>query len=121
MNLKQVILVTRKLPDAVVMGKTVTTELAAYGPGKARNPHNPEHTPGGSSSGSAAAVASHMVPLAIGTQTNGSVIRPASYCGVVGFKPTHGLIPRTGVLVQSAPLDTVGTFARSYMEMTSRL
>ena len=98
---------------AVVMGKTVTTELAAYGPGKTRNPHNPEHTPGGSSSGSAAAVAAHMVPLAIGTQTNGSVIRPASYCGVVGFKPTHGLIPRTGVLVQSAPLDTVGTFARS--------
>jgi len=98
---------------AVVMGKTVTTELAAYGPGKTRNPHNPEHTPGGSSSGSAAAVAAHMVPLAIGTQTNGSVIRPASYCGVVGFKPTHGLIPRSGVLVQSAPLDTVGTFARS--------
>ena len=98
---------------AVVMGKTVTTELAAYGPGKTRNPHNPEHTPGGSSSGSAAAVAAQMVPLAIGTQTNGSVIRPASYCGVVGFKPTHGLIPRTGVLVQSAPLDTVGTFARS--------
>ena len=102
-----------KEAGAVVMGKTVTTELAAYGPGKTRNPHNPKHTPGGSSSGSAAAVASHMVPLAIGTQTNGSVIRPASYCGVVGFKPTHGLIPRTGVLVQSAPLDTVGTFARS--------
>ena len=98
---------------AVVMGKTVTTELAAYGPGKTRNPHNPEHTPGGSSSGSAAAVAAQMVPLAVGSQTNGSVIRPASYCGVVGFKPTHGLIPRTGVLVQSAPLDTVGTFARS--------
>jgi len=98
---------------AVIMGKTVTTELAVLGPGKTKNPHNPAHTPGGSSSGSAAAVAAHMVPLAIGTQTNGSVIRPASYCGVVGFKPSHGLIPRTGVLALSAPLDTVGTFARS--------
>ena len=98
---------------AVIMGKTVTTELAVLGPGKTKNPHNPEHTPGGSSSGSAAAVAAFMVPLAIGTQTNGSVIRPASFCGIVGFKPTHGLIPRTGVLAQSGPLDTVGTFARS--------
>ena len=98
---------------AVIMGKTVTTELAVLGPGKTRNPHNPAHTPGGSSSGSAAAVAAHMVPLAIGTQTNGSVIRPASYCGVVGFKPSHGLIPRAGVLALSASLDTVGTFARS--------
>ncbi len=97
---------------AVIMGKTVTTELAVYGPGKTRNPHNTEHTPGGSSSGSAAAVASYMVPLAIGSQTNGSIIRPASYCGVVGFKPTHGLIPRSGVLCQSPPLDTIGTFAR---------
>ena len=102
-----------KEAGAVIMGKTVTTELAAYGPGKTRNPHNPDHTPGGSSSGSAAAVAANMVPLAIGTQTNGSVIRPASYCGVIGFKPTHGLIPRVGVLAQSAPLDTVGTFANS--------
>ena len=98
---------------AVIMGKTVTTELAVYGPGKTKNPHNPTHTPGGSSSGSAAAVAAHMVPLAVGTQTNGSVIRPASFCGIVGFKPSHGLIPRTGVLTQSSPLDTVGTFARS--------
>jgi len=98
---------------AVIMGKTVTTELAVFGPGKTRNPHNPKHTPGGSSSGSAAAVASYMVPLAIGTQTNGSVIRPASFCGVVGFKPTHGLIPRTGILAQSRWLDTVGVFARS--------
>ncbi len=98
---------------AVIMGKTVTTELAVSGPGKTTNPHNPAHTPGGSSSGSAAAVASHMVPLAIGTQTNGSVIRPASYCGIVGFKPSHGSIPRTGVLALSAPLDTMGTFARS--------
>ena len=98
---------------AIIMGKTVSTELAVFGPGKTRNPHNPEHTPGGSSSGSAAAVAAYMVPLAIGTQTNGSVIRPASFCGVVGFKPTHGLIPRTGVLALSAHLDTIGTFARS--------
>ncbi len=98
---------------AVIMGKTVSTELAVFGPGKTRNPHNPKHTPGGSSSGSAAAVASYMVPLAIGTQTNGSVIRPASFCGVVGFKPTHGLIPRTGILAQSHWLDTVGVFARS--------
>ena len=82
---------------AVIMGKTVTTELATYAPGKTRNPHNPEHTPGGSSSGSAAAVAIGMVPLAVGTQTNGSVLRPAAYCGVVGFKPSFGLISRHGV------------------------
>jgi Asp-tRNA(Asn)/Glu-tRNA(Gln) amidotransferase A subunit family amidase len=98
---------------AVVIGKTVATELAYFLPGKTRNPANPEHTPGGSSSGSAAAVAAGMVPLAIGTQTNGSVIRPASFCGVIGFKPTHGLIPRTGILKQSPPLDTVGVFART--------
>ena len=98
---------------AVIMGKTVTTELATYAPGKTRNPHNLEHTPGGSSSGSAAAVAAGMVPLAIGTQTNGSVIRPASYCGVVGFKPTHGKIPRSGILTQSRPLDHVGVFGRT--------
>lgn len=102
-----------KEAGAVIMGKTVTTELAVFGPGKTKNPHNPAHTPGGSSSGSAAAVAAYMVPLAIGTQTNGSVIRPASFCGVVGFKPSHGLIPRTGILRQSPPLDTVGAFARS--------
>jgi Asp-tRNA(Asn)/Glu-tRNA(Gln) amidotransferase A subunit family amidase len=101
----------------IPMGKTVTTELATYAPGKTRNPHRDaaggDHTPGGSSSGSAAAVAAGMVPLAIGTQTNGSVIRPASFCGVYGFKPTFGLIPRTGVLTQSPPLDQVGVFARS--------
>ncbi|HJO74348.1 MAG TPA: amidase, partial [Rhodospirillales bacterium] len=102
-----------KEAGAVIMGKTVSTELAVFGPGKTKNPHNPEHTPGGSSSGSAAAVASFMVPLAIGTQTNGSMIRPASYCGVVGFKPTHGLIPRNGVLALSSFLDTIGTFART--------
>ncbi len=98
---------------AVIMGKTVTTELATYFPGKTRNPHNAEHTPGGSSSGSAAAVAAGMVPLAVGTQTNGSVIRPAAYCGVYGFKPTYGLIPRSGVLKQSRALDQIGVFART--------
>lgn len=98
---------------AIIMGKTVTTEMAFMHPGKTRNPHNSDHTPGGSSSGSAAAVASLMVPLAIGTQTGGSIIRPAAYCGVVGFKPTFGAIPRTGILAQSPSLDTVGVFARS--------
>jgi Asp-tRNA(Asn)/Glu-tRNA(Gln) amidotransferase A subunit family amidase len=98
---------------AVIMGKTVTAELAYYAPGKTRNPHNPAHTPGGSSSGSAAAVAAGMIPLAVGTQTNGSVIRPASFCGVVGFKPTHGMISRSGVLHQSWHLDQVGVFANS--------
>ncbi|MDP6786769.1 MAG: amidase [Rhodospirillales bacterium] len=98
---------------AVILGKTVTTELAVYSPGKTTNPADTAHTPGGSSSGSAAAVASAMVPLSIGTQTNGSVIRPASFCGVLGFKPSHGRISRAGVLKQSPPLDTVGVFARS--------
>jgi Asp-tRNA(Asn)/Glu-tRNA(Gln) amidotransferase A subunit family amidase len=98
---------------AVIMGKTVTTELAFYEPRETANPHNPTHTPGGSSSGSAAAVAAHMVPLAVGTQTNGSVIRPAAFCGVVGFKPSHGVISRAGLLTQSRPLDCVGVFANS--------
>ena len=98
---------------AVIMGKTATTEFATYAPAKTRNPHDAAHTPGGSSSGSAAAVAAGMVPLAIGTQTNGSVIRPAAYCGVYGFKPTHGLIPRTGILALSRALDHVGVFART--------
>jgi Asp-tRNA(Asn)/Glu-tRNA(Gln) amidotransferase A subunit family amidase len=98
---------------AIVIGKTVTTEFAYFSPGKTRNPHDPERTPGGSSSGSAAAVAAGMVPLAVGTQTYGSVIRPASFCGIVGFKPTHGLIPRTGILPLAPPLDTVGVFART--------
>jgi len=97
---------------AVILGKTVTTECAYFNPGKTRNPHNPEHTPGGSSSGSAAAVAAAMVPLALGSQTAGSVIRPAAFCGVYGFKPTHGLIPRTGVLQLSRTLDHIGLFAR---------
>ena len=106
--------VTRlRAAGAVIMGKTVTTELAYFSPGKTRNPHNPEHTPGGSSSGSAAAVACSMVPLAIGSQTNGSVIRPAAFCGVYGFKPSHGLISRHGVLKLSRTLDHVGVFART--------
>ena len=98
---------------AIILGKTVTTELAVYAPGKTRNPHDPERTPGGSSSGSAAAVAVGMVPLAIGTQTGGSVIRPASYCGVYGYKPSYGRISRHLVLQQSRPLDQVGVFART--------
>ena len=98
---------------AVILGKTVTTEFAYFAPGKTRNPHHPEHTPGGSSSGSAAAVAATMVPLAIGSQTNGSTIRPAAYCGVIGFKPTHGLISRHGALRLSHTLDHVGLFANS--------
>jgi Asp-tRNA(Asn)/Glu-tRNA(Gln) amidotransferase A subunit family amidase len=98
---------------AILLGKTVTTELAVFGPGKTRNPHDPRRTPGGSSSGSAAAVASTMAPLALGTQTNGSVIRPAAYCGVVGYKPSYGTISRSGVLKQSPPLDQVGVFART--------
>ncbi|MBI4593676.1 MAG: amidase [Candidatus Rokubacteria bacterium] len=98
---------------AVILGKTVTTEFAAGAPGKTSNPHNPAHTPGGSSSGSAAAVAAGMVPLALGSQTTGSTIRPASFCGVYGFKPTHGLIPRPGMLRLSPTLDHVGMFART--------
>jgi Asp-tRNA(Asn)/Glu-tRNA(Gln) amidotransferase A subunit family amidase len=97
---------------ALVMGKTVTTELATYAPGKTCNPHDAGHTPGGSSSGSAAAVAAGMVPLAVGTQTNGSVIRPASFCGVVGYKPSFGWISRRGVLVQAPSFDQVGVFGR---------
>ncbi len=98
---------------AVIMGKTVTTEFAGRAPGKTRNPHDPAHTPGGSSSGSAAAVAAGMVPLTLGSQTNGSTVRPASFCGVYGFKPTHGLIPRHGMFRLSRTLDHVGLFARA--------
>jgi Asp-tRNA(Asn)/Glu-tRNA(Gln) amidotransferase A subunit family amidase len=98
---------------AVIIGKTVTTEFAYFHPGASRNPHDPERTPGGSSSGSAAAVAAGMAPLAIGSQTNGSVIRPASFCGVYGFKPSHGTISRARALVLSHALDHVGVFANS--------
>jgi len=98
---------------AIVMGKTVTTEFACFTPGKTANPRNPAHTPGGSSSGSAAAVADRMAPLAFGTQTAGSVIRPAAFCGVVGYKPSFGTIPRAGVKMLCDSLDTVGTMARN--------
>jgi Asp-tRNA(Asn)/Glu-tRNA(Gln) amidotransferase A subunit family amidase len=103
---------------AVILGKTVSTECAYFNPGKTRNPHNPEHTPGGSSSGSAAAVGAGMVPLALGSQTAGSVIRPAAFCGTYGFKPTHGLIPRTGILQLSRTLDHVGLFARGIDDLS---
>jgi len=97
---------------AVLLGKTVTAELAYFSPGKTRNPWNPAHTPGGSSSGSAAAVAARFVPAALGTQTNGSIIRPAAFCGVVGYKPSAGLISRSGILKFSQTLDQVGVFTR---------
>src|SRR5271169_5919581 len=97
----------------VLLGKTVTTEFANRHPGPTGNPHNLAFTPGGSSSGSAAAVADFMVPLAIGTQTGGSVIRPAAYCGVVGFKPSFGLFPPAGMKINTESLDTVGAMARS--------
>ena len=97
----------------LVVGKTASTEFAYFAPAVTENPHRSGHTPGGSSSGSAAAVAAGLCDLALGTQTIGSVIRPAAFCGVVGFKPTHGLIPRSGVLLLSRALDHVGTFARS--------
>jgi Asp-tRNA(Asn)/Glu-tRNA(Gln) amidotransferase A subunit family amidase len=95
---------------AILMGKTVTTEFAYFAPGPTRNPHNVDHTPGGSSSGSAAAVAARMVPLALGTQTIGSVIRPASFCGTVGFKPSYDRISREGVVPLAPSLDHVGLF-----------
>jgi Asp-tRNA(Asn)/Glu-tRNA(Gln) amidotransferase A subunit family amidase len=98
---------------AIVMGKTVTTEFAVRYPNKTRNPHNLKHTPGGSSSGSAAAVASNMVPLALGTQTAGSIIRPAAFCGVVGYKPTIGRFSYVGIKLLSRSLDTLGGMARS--------
>jgi len=112
-----VVVARLRVAGAVIMGKTVTTELATYAPGKTRNPHNPQHTPGGSSSGSAAAVAAGMVPLALGTQTNGSVLRPAAYCGVWGYKPTAGLIPREGVLRQSQTFDQIGVFASNVADV----
>ena len=102
---------------AVLLGKTVTTELANMHPGITRNPHNLSHTPGGSSSGSAAAVADQMLPLALGTQTAGSLIRPAAFCGVVGYKPSHNRVPKAGVKSISETLDTIGGFARSVRDV----
>jgi Asp-tRNA(Asn)/Glu-tRNA(Gln) amidotransferase A subunit family amidase len=102
---------------AVILGKTVTTELANIAPSKTRNPHDLEYSPGGSSAGSGAAVGDHQVPLALGTQTGGSVIRPASFNGIYGLKPTLGYIPRGGVLLQSHTLDTVGVYGRSVEDL----
>src|SRR5215472_9184535 len=102
---------------AVIIGKSVTTEFAYYQPGPTRNPHDHARTPGGSSSGSAAAVAAQMVPLALGSQTNGSVIRPAAFCGVFAIKPSHGLVSRAGVLPLSRKLDHIGAFARSLPDL----
>ncbi len=102
---------------AIIIGKTVTTEMASTTPGPTCNPHNTGHTPGGSSSGSAAGVADAMFPLALGTQTGGSVIRPASFCGIFALKPTFGLISRTGVTMQSHTLDTVGVYGRSIEDL----
>jgi Asp-tRNA(Asn)/Glu-tRNA(Gln) amidotransferase A subunit family amidase len=98
---------------AVILGKTVTAEFAGMSPGETRNPHDPARTPGGSSSGSAAAVADFMVPLALGTQTGGSVLRPASFCGVVGFKPSFGRYNRSGLKMAAESVDTIGTMART--------
>jgi Asp-tRNA(Asn)/Glu-tRNA(Gln) amidotransferase A subunit family amidase len=110
--------VTRlRAAGAIVLGKTVTTEFALFGPGKTRNPHDPRRTPGGSSSGSAAAVAADMLPIAIGSQTNGSTIRPAAFCGVLGYKPTRGLVSRHGMLTLSPSLDHVGLFSRSVEDL----
>lgn len=102
---------------AVFPGKTVTAEFAVHTPGPTRNPHDTKHMPGTSSSGSAAAVAAGMLPVAVGTQTAGSIIRPASYCGVYGFKPSFGLLPRTGMLKTTDSLDTVGYFARTVADL----
>ena len=101
----------------LLLGKTVTTEFAHTDPGKTRNPHNPDHTPGGSSSGSAAAVAAGFLPIATGSQTGGSVIRPASYCGVAGFKPSFRLLPTVGMKCVSWHLDTAGLFAASVADV----
>ena len=102
---------------AVILGKTVTTECACGASRETRNPHDLQRTPGGSSSGSAAAVAAGMIPLAIGTQTAGSVIRPATFCGVWGMKPSLGVVPCTGVLQLSETLDHLGTFANSPLDL----
>jgi amidase len=102
---------------AVILGKTITCEFAGMSPGPTTNPHNAGHTPGGSSSGSAAAVADFMVPLALGTQTGGSVLRPASFCGVFGFKPTFGAFNRRGLFPAAESLDTIGAFARSIADI----
>src|SRR5262245_32642130 len=102
---------------AILLGKTQTTAFASFDPGPTRNPRDLRHTPGGSSSGSAAAVAAGMVPFALGSQTQGSVLRPASFCGVVGFKPTYGLLSLDGVLPFAPSLDTAGLFTQTAADM----
>lgn len=103
---------------AVILGKTVTAEFATYHPGKTANPRNLTHTPGGSSSGSAAAVADNHVPLTLGTQTAGSIIRPASFCGVIGYKPTYNAFSYGGLHALSISLDTLGVFVRSFADLS---
>lgn len=111
---KEAVSVTRlKEAGALILGKTVTTEFAYFGPGPTRNPHNLDHTPGGSSSGSAAAVAAGLAPLTLGTQTIGSINRPAAFCGIVGFKPSYGRVPTIGIIPLSASLDHVGLFTNT--------
>jgi Asp-tRNA(Asn)/Glu-tRNA(Gln) amidotransferase A subunit family amidase len=112
-------LATARNAGMVILGKTVTTELAAHPPSRTRNPRNLEHTPGGSSSGSAAPEADFMLPMATGTQTVGSTIRPASFCGVVGYKPSFNLLSRAGVKVEGDSLDTVGLLARSVPDVAA--
>jgi amidase len=106
-----------KRAGAVILGKTATAEFASISPPETRNPHDPTHTPGGSSSGSAAAVAAGMVPLALGTQTGGSIIRPAAFCGIVGFKPSYNLINRAGLKFSAESLDTIGMMARNVADV----
>lgn len=106
-----------RMEQALIPGKTVTAEFAVHTPGPTRNPHNPEYMAGTSSTGSAVAVAANMVPVSIGTQTAGSIIRPASYTGVLGYKPSFGLLPRTGMLKTTDSLDTVGMFARTVRDL----
>lgn len=108
-----------KNAGAVLMGKTVSTEFATFRPGKTRNPHNPAHTPGGSSSGSAAAVGDSMIPLAFGNQTAGSHIRPGSFCGICAFKPTWGTVDLTGIMPLEHSFDTLGYFARSFDDIAN--
>lgn len=108
-----------KMADSLIFGKTVTAEFAVHAPGPTKNPFNTAHTPGTSSSGSAAAVAARMIPIALGTQTAGSIIRPSSYCGIYGFKPSFGLVPRTGVLKTTDTLDTIGVMARCVQDLST--
>ena len=107
-----------KETGCIVLGKTVTTELGHRAPGPTKNPHNHKHTPGGSSSGSAAAVANMMAPICLGTQTTGSVIRPAAYCGVIGYKPTYGDFDKSGILPNSPSIDTLGLMTRSVEDLS---